>query len=324
MGLTVLSCFFSTLPSRSLVQLKGQGTFLILVFTVALLVDGEDVELALDLWRITAAYLVLRGFLEYAAGFDNLEARLKGGMSVHMTYAGLLMVFVFVLGARSLWGAGPRASRVADLLVAGGALVGVGLTLTRNTYLGLAAGAVAVALAVRPKLVLAVPVAAVLLVLALPASVKERALSTLDSKDETARDRLLMWRAGAQMVADRPFFGVGPGRVKELYPVYRLPGFFEPRPGHLHNNVVNTAAETGIPSALAYLAFVAAFFVHAVRRLRTTPPGGPRAVLLGSIGAMTALFVAGMFEYNFGDVEVLMATLVVSALPFAGTRAGEQ
>jgi hypothetical protein len=33
---------------------------------------------------------------------------------------------------------------------------------------------------------------------------------------------------------------------------------------------------------------------------------------------MAAVFAAGMFEYNFGDVEVLMATLVVATLPFAG------
>jgi hypothetical protein len=28
-----------------------------------------------------------------------------------------------------------------------------------------------------------------------------------------------------------------------------------------------------------------------------------------------------MFEYNFGDVEVLMATLVVATLPFVAARA---
>jgi hypothetical protein len=39
---------------------------------------------------------------------------------------------------------------------------------------------------------------------------------------------------------------------------------------------------------------------------------------------MAALFAAGMFEYNFGDVEVLMATLVVATLPFAAARARER
>jgi hypothetical protein len=30
--------------------------------------------------------------------------------------------------------------------------------------------------------------------------------------------------------------------------------------------------------------------------------------------------VAGVFEYNFGDSEVLMFTLLVAALPFAAQR----
>ena len=36
-------------------------------------------------------------------------------------------------------------------------------------------------------------------------------------------DRVAMWKAGGAMIAERPLFGVGPGRVKALYPVYRVP-----------------------------------------------------------------------------------------------------
>jgi O-antigen ligase len=122
----------------------------------------------------------------------------------------------------------------------------------------------------------------------------------------------MLWQSGAAMLADRPFFGVGPHRVKTLYPVYRKPGYVLADPGALHNNVVMVAAETGIPSVIAYLAFVAAFFVHAARRARE--PGG--GIARGALAVMAALFAAGMFEYNFGDVEVLMTTLVVAAMPF--------
>ena len=123
------------------------------------------------------------------------------------------------------------------------------------------------------------------------------------------------------MVADHPLFGVGPGRVKPLYAQYRVSGWITPDPGHLHDNLVMIAAETGIPSALAYLAFVGAFFAGALRIVRARPRGDPaRGIALGAIGAMAALFAAGMFEYNFGDVEVLMATLVVATLPFAAAR----
>jgi len=34
-----------------------------------------------------------------------------------------------------------------------------------------------------------------------------------------------------------------------------------------------------------------------------------------------ALFVAGLFEYNFGDTEIEMATLLAWAIPFAPATA---
>jgi hypothetical protein len=39
-----------------------------------------------------------------------------------------------------------------------------------------------------------------------------------------------------------------------------------------------------------------------------------------ALGALTGLFVAGLFEYNFGDSEVLMLTLLLMALPYASRR----
>ena len=63
-----------------------------------------------DLWRTTTIYLVLRGLVEWLSGADNLGARVSGGLSVYMTYAGLLLVLVPLLGSRGLSGSsrGPR------------------------------------------------------------------------------------------------------------------------------------------------------------------------------------------------------------------------
>jgi O-antigen ligase len=314
--LSIAACFFSTLPSRSLEEIKGLGTFLILPFTIAFVMDEADLKLILDVWRLTALYLILHGFVELLEGRGGLGERLSGGIS-HMTFSGLLMVLVLMIGCRGLAGGTPRGSRIADLAVASAGAVVLALTMTRNAYLGLLTGVLTLVLVARPRLELLVPPVLLVLYLVAPQAVRDRALSSLDPADETVRDRLAMWKAGARMIADRPLFGVGPGRVKEVYPVYRQPGFFDPHPGHLHNNLVTTAAETGIASALAYLAFVAAFFVHALRRAAAPASPAALAVTRGSLAAMAALFVAGMFEYNFGDVKMLMATLVVSALPFA-------
>ena len=316
--LSILSCAFSTLPSRSFIQIKGFGTFLLVVFVAALLDDEDDVRLFVDAWRTTALYLVLRGLVEWLAGADNLDARVSGGLSVYMTYAGLLLVFVPLLGSRGLSG-GRRISRVADAIVAAAGVFAIALTLTRSAYLGLAIGLLVVLLAARPRLALVAPFGIALFVVIMPLAVRDRLMSATNSRDVTMNDRVAMWKAGATMIRERPLFGVGPGRVKALYPVYRVSGWVEPRPGHLHNNVVMIAAETGIPSLLAYLWFVGAFFAAALRQVRGLARGEPlRGVTLGAIGAMVSIFAAGMFEYNFGDVEVLMATLVVATLPFAG------
>ncbi len=316
--LSVLSCVFSTLPSRSFIQIKGFGTFLLVVFVSALLDDEGDVRLVVDLWRSTALYLVLRGLVDWLAGADNLDSRVTGGLSVYMTYAGLLLVFVPLLGSRGLSG-GRRTSRVADAGVAAAGALAIALTLTRSAYLGLAIGFLVVLLAARPRLALAAPFGIALFAVLMPLAVRDRLMSATNPKDVTMNDRVAMWKAGATMIRERPLFGVGPGRVKTLYPVYRVSGWVEPRPGHLHNNVVMIAAETGLPSLLAFLWFVGAFFAAALRQVRASARGAPlRGVTLGAIGAMASVFVAGMFEYNFGDVEVLMATLVVATIPFAG------
>jgi O-antigen ligase len=319
--LSVLSCFFSTLPSRSLIQIKGFGTFLLVVFVAALLDDEGDVRLVIDLWRTTALYLVLRGLVEWIAGANNLGERVSGGLSVYMTYAGLLLVLVPLLGSRGLSG-GRRGARLADVAVAAAGALAMALTLTRGAYVGLAIGLLAVLLAARPRLAFAAPFAVALFFVLMPLAVRDRLMSVTNPKDVTMNDRVAMWKAGGAMIAERPLFGVGPGRVKALYPVYRQSGWVDPHPGHLHNNIVMIAAETGVPSLLAYLWFVGAFFAAALRQIRAVPRGhSVRGVTLGAVGAMAAIFAAGMFEYNFGDVEVLMATLVVATLPFAAARA---
>jgi O-antigen ligase len=319
--LSVLSCFFSTLPSRSLIQIKGFGTLCLVFFAAALLDGEEDVRLVVNTWRITAAYLVVRGLIEWMSGSQNLDSRVSGGMSAYMTYAGLLLVFSLLLGGRGISGGSPGA-RAADAALALLSAVAIALTLTRGAYLGLAVGVFVVLLVGRPRLALLAPFALALFFLLTPLPVRDRLASATNPHDVTMNDRVAMWKAGAAMIADRPLFGLGPGRVKTLYPLYRVPGWVDPHPGHLHNNFVMIAAETGVPSLLAYLAFMGAFFTGAVGIARRRPRGDPaRGIALGAVGALASLFAAGFFEYNFGDVEVLMATLVVAALPFAAVRA---
>jgi hypothetical protein len=45
-----------------------------------------------------------------------------------------------------------------------------------------------------------------------------------------------------------------------------------------------------------------------------------RALVAGSVAAVTGFLVAGLSEYNFGDSEVVMVAWAVMALPWAEDR----
>ena len=105
--------------------------------------------------------------------------------------------------------------------------------------------------------------------------------------------------------------------VKPYYPLYRDPDAPRWSVPHLHNNLFQIAAASGVFAAGAYLAWIGLFLARAIVRLRRESRPDYRSLWAGALLAGTALCVAGLFEYNFGDTEVEMATLLVFALPFS-------
>jgi O-antigen ligase len=64
-----------------------------------------------------------------------------------------------------------------------------------------------------------------------------------------------MAKAGVEMIAARPLLGVGPDVIPQRYPIYReptAPRFWVP---HLHANLLQIAAERGLPALVLALPF---------------------------------------------------------------------
>ena len=242
--------------------------------------------------------------------------RAKGFFSIYMTLGGSLLISLalilaaFAVGAR--WRLGLHA--VTGIV----ALVALALTYVRSAWLGLGVAVLVVSGFTRRRLLLLGLVLAVMIALSVPSPLQRRALSIVDPADPTARERLYFWEAGWRMWRDAPLLGLGPGGVKLHYPEYRDPMARRPSTGHLHNNVVQIAAERGLLGLAAWLAIWVAFFVQAGRiyvRLPATRVDD-RALVAGSLAAVAGFFVAGLFEYNFGDSEVIGLLWVVMAFPF--------
>jgi O-antigen ligase len=310
----LLSTVFSRDPAKSARHLAGISLLLLLPIAMDLF-DGvrraRAVFLALGASGIA---LSLAGFWQFVHGGNDLENRIRATLSHYMTFSGLVMIAGFLLLGFALEGAG-RWRWVGLLGVL--PLAAMVLTFTRNAYVGALAGLVLYLSVRRPWALLLVPPVLAAVFFLSPHSIQSRMLSTASLQDVTNRDRIAMLHAGIRMIEDRPILGVGPEMVHVYYPLYRDPDAAFWRVGHLHNNLLQIAASNGLFAAAAYLALMALFFVKTAKRLRREDRSDRAALLAGALMAGAALFVAGFFEYNWGDTEVEMATLLVLALPFA-------
>jgi len=316
-GLSLLATAFSVNPGVSFGEARGLLPFLLVpVLFTALARDGETE------WLL-AAFLA-SGFVNalYSIGYEFARAdpgeRVSGFMGHYMTQAGLLMLFCSVALGFVLFRRGrARLAWAGGLVLAAWALV---LTLTRSGWIGLGVAAVVVALLWKPKILILLPVLAALFFAVSPRTVRGRALSIFSLRDPSNQYRLEYARAGAKIIADYPLFGTGPKTVRMVFqnPKYGLSEMAK-RNVHLHSNIMQIAAERGVTALVAWLAFIVAAFLALLKLARRA--GDPaRPLAAGALAGLAAFFVAGFFEYNFGDSEVSTLLLIVLTLPFVTSR----
>lgn len=315
---TVLSALFSREPRESSRHLAGLSLLFLLPITMDVVRETKQARAVLLALAASGFILALFGFVEFAKVRGDLYQRITGGLSHWMTFSGLTMIAACVLAGIALEaGAHDRKTAALAALIGIVPLAGMVLSLTRNAYVGVVAALVSYLALRRPRGLLVAAPALVLLYLVMPVSVKSRFGSIVSIGDGSNRDRVLMVEAGLRMIRDSPIVGVGPEEVRALYPKYRDPAARDEYVPHLHNNAVQIAAANGLPACAAYLAMMAFFFFRTGRLLRRETVPSRAGILAACWLAGAALFVAGFFEYNFGDTEVEMATLLVLAIPFS-------
>jgi O-antigen ligase len=244
--------------------------------------------------------------------------RAHGFFSIYMTLAGVLTM-VLAMTLPRLTGFGRRAWWAVPGWLAG--VAALGLTFVRGAWIAFAM-AVGAGILTRRRHALVMggaAVAAVLVALALP-GVMPRARSIGDARDPTTRERLAMIDTGVRLLREHPLTGIGPGQVKHAYPLYAPAEAVRRSTSHLHNSPLQVAVERGLPGVALWAAIWGWFFWRAARIAAALPAGPDRALVLGCIIAIGAFLVAGLFEHNFGDTEVLLVAASLMALPFVIAR----
>ena len=322
MLLTAVSLMFSPEPYLGRAAISKFWLFAIILLVVNLFTREHVIQtyMALSALSAIAALLVIGQFL--IVGQVSIETRLTGFMGHWMTLSGELML-AFVAGAGWLLFGRPSPPWV---WLGGLALVAVALslTLTRSVWLATLAGIVLLLLMrhYHWRTLAVAALATGLVATTAPGVVQKRILSIWDASDPSNYARLAIWTTGWHMVEAHPWFGVGPQRVSRVFYDYHpnqadrnRSGFY---PVHMHNNLLQFAAERGIPCALAWLwLMVKVAWDHAMQFRKVMATDVIRTAAAVGLASVVVLFLAGLFEFNFGDSEVLMIFLFLSSALYA-------
>jgi O-antigen ligase len=329
-AVTLVSALASGHPAAALGACKGLLLIATLYVTADTLVGREDGLRILSALLVVVAVAAAVGILQTVACPGSAPDygspawlyhrcyRARGFFSIYMTLAGVLNLVLLANLPRILPGAAFARWLPLPWLVSLGGLLA---TYTRGAWLGFAAGVLTLLPATRKGrwLLLGGLVVLGLAMLAGPQHLRQRFLTMGDPDDPTVRERVYMWRSGLTMWRQHPVLGLGPGGVKREYERFALPEAVKKRTGHVHNAPLQILVERGVLGLLAWGWVWVAFYAEAIRGLRRLPADAiaERALLVGSIAAITGFLIGGLSEYNFGDSEVVMVAWVIMALPWA-------
>jgi putative inorganic carbon (HCO3(-)) transporter len=332
---TVISLALSADPSAGRPQIRKFFVFLMLLVVYSTFRNLRQVRNLVLIWAgvggLSAALALAqfqdkfqqsrhlgRNFYEY-----YVAERITGFMSHWMTFGGQMMIVLLMLGAFVFYS--PSRRRLFIWLLCGTIILGaIVLGFTRSIWLATAAGGLYLVWYWRRPLVLLAPAVLALGLWLGPNSIRERFISAVQPHGEldSNEHRIVTWRTGWRIVEAHPWFGLGPENVKLQFKEYIPADIPRPLPpgwyGHLHNIYLHYAAERGVPTMLALMWMLGKILYDFARALRRLKGGSSEArfVLHGAVAVILAILIAGIFELNLGDSEVLTLFLTVVAFGY--------
>jgi putative inorganic carbon (hco3(-)) transporter len=253
-------------------------------------------------------------------------ARITGFMGHWMTFSGQMMMALLLILALLLLSREPQGKRWLGIWLIGAAgLVAAALLAaeTRSMWGGAAVGAAYLLWFKRRWLILAIPVTLGVVLLTNPFDARERVISIVRPHGEVDSNdhRALLRRVGWKMIEAHPWVGLGPEEVGPNVARYIPADVPRPLPdgyyGHLHNIYFHYAAERGLPALALLLWFFLQALYDFARALRLQAASEARWFLHGAIAVILAFMLAGYFEVNWGDSEVLAMLLAVVGCGYA-------
>lgn len=194
-------------------------------------------------------------------------------------------------------------------------IVSMLLTQSRNVYLAFFICMVLYGIVMNRRFLVVLLVAVPVGYLMLPAGVTQRLTSIFDASHPSNKSRIAMWETGIKMFADHPITGVADNKILEIYSEYKTPEYHS-EGVHLHSNFIMILATTGLLGFTAFIGLFAALILKQFKLMRQFGEGSKKLLAFGSILVVISFLISGIFEWSFGDHEVMTAFFFLVSVPF--------
>ena len=281
----------------------------------------KRIELSLIILAVTVSVLSTFEVILYVLrGDDRLTV-----FQHYMTAGGLKMIAALMILPFALDRGTEKKPRIIFIVSLVPILAALILTNTRSAWLGFIAGMLVMGVLFYRSLFVSIAVLVTLFFLFAPQHQLERAKSIVDMTHANNTGRLTMWTTGFQMWSDKPILGFGDIDLYKSYSQYRTPGIGEPA-GHLHNTYIHLLVTLGLVGffAVMWLFYSVIAAEYSVFRRHMEKPL-IRNTALGGLAVFSGFLVNGLFEWNFGDHEIMVFVWFTVGLVLASaeTEKGE-
>jgi len=338
----LISTALSELPLASLRNLRHLLTILG-AYTVAFSLRRRPEWRKPLLWTFigVATIAAIWGLAEYALG---LSRKVQSTQGTTMTWGALCVMFLSFTLQMALAAPSRRERWLARLQFLP-QIFAMFFSLVRGAYVGFASSIIYL---LKPywsnskepfsgRRLLLQRIFPVLLLLVIittlisPQTVQQRFAAIFDLKAGSTQVRLIQWKHALAIAADHPFFGVG---WRDLQAVLRQ--YAAPDPnisesitkdvfsiGHFHSNYFTILVCFGAAGLLAFAWLMIAVWRALGVAIKNTPDESNRLIILAGRAALLGFLVAGLFDWTFGDAEVVTMLWFVIGMGLATPVGGQ-
>jgi len=266
------------------------------------------------------------GIAEWSRGRDT---RAAGFFGHYTTYAEAIHLIMSVAFALLIVVPGSLFTRKRIVLAAAVAAfcAALFLTVTRASWAGFALSAAIIVLVGASKRTVLICAA-----LAIPLVIgsvfylqQKRNVAFIDTKDGSTTWRMTVWREAVDVLVSSPrhlAVGVGMDSIKTHWRDWQMFDNGNLPMGHMHSTPLQIAFERGIPTLVAWIAWMFFYLRMLWRTIRRNNFAWfELGLVLGAFGGSIGFLASGLVHNNWGDSEVVMIFYLLMGLSLAISRA---